>query len=109
VGRSGTIVPFGVDFGLDSLPDVIAGIVSRLEQETGLICNVLEIAHESGAVFAGFEVLFEIGIFRNAVPVGCEEIRKLLLKIGTGKFASRLVRRHFTVSLRLSCGVDGSG
>ena len=100
---------FGVHLGLNALPDVVAGLVGGLEEKAGLVCDVLEVADEGGAVFAGLEVLQKIGILRNAVSTSCEEVGKLLLKIGTGEFANGLVRRHFTVSLRLSCMVDGSG
>jgi hypothetical protein len=99
----------GVYLGLDALPDVIAGLVCGLEEKAGLVGDVLEIADEGGAGFAGLEVFPEIGIFRNTISAGSKEVGELFLKIGTGKYASGLVRRHFTVSLRLSCAVDGSG
>ncbi len=45
----------GVHLGLDSLPDVVAGLMCGLEEKAGLICNVLEIADEGAAGFAGLE------------------------------------------------------
>ena len=99
----------GVHLGLNALPDVVAGLVRGLEEKAGLIGNVLEIANQSRAFFAGFQVFQKIWIFRHTVSTSCEEIGKLLLKIGAGEFASGLVRRHLTVSLRLSSRVDGSG
>jgi hypothetical protein len=100
---------FCVYLGLDALPDVVAGLVCGLEKKAGLVGNVLQIADEGGAIFTGLEVFQEIGILGNSVSAGCEEVGELLLKIGAGNFANGLVRRHFTVSLRLSSRVDGSG
>ena len=93
----------GIHLGLDALPDVVAGLVRGLKEKAGLVCDVLEIADERGAGFAGLQMFLEIGIFRNAVSSGSEQVGKLLLKIGAGNFTNGLVRRHITVSLRLSC------
>ena len=65
---------FGVHLGLDSLPDVVAGLMCGLEEKAGLICNVLEIADEGAAGFAGLEMFHEVRIFRDAVSSGCEQV-----------------------------------
>jgi hypothetical protein len=73
----------GVHAFLNSLPDVVAGFGGGLEQEAGLISDVLKIADEGGTVFAGLQVFDEIGIFRDAVAAGGEEVGELFLKVGT--------------------------
>jgi hypothetical protein len=99
----------GIHFGLDALPDVVAGLMCRLKEKAGLVCDVLQVSYKGRTVFAGLEVISKFGIFRNAISTGCKELGELFLEIGAGKFARGLIRRHFTVSLRLSCRVDGSG
>jgi len=78
---------FGVYAFLNLLPDVVAWFESGLEQEAGLIGDVLEIPDEGRTVFAGLQVFDEIGIFGNAFAAGGKEIRELLLKIGAGDSA----------------------
>jgi hypothetical protein len=96
----GALGAFRVHLGLDSLPDVVAGFVGGLEEKAGLIGDVLEIAHECGAVFAGLEVFQKVGVLGGAVSAGCEEVRKLLLKVDAGEVGVRVgfAGRHFTVS-----------
>jgi hypothetical protein len=74
---------FGVHLCLNFFPDVIAGLVGGLEEETSLVGDVLEIANQGGAVFAGLEVIEKCRVFRNTIAAGCEEVRKLFLKLGT--------------------------
>src|SRR5216683_1989039 len=109
-GRRGCLRAFGIHLGLDSLPDVVAGLVSGLEEEAGLVCDVLEIAHEGGAVLAGLEVLSKIGILGDTVSAGREEVGELLLKLGAGQGGAGLgVVGHFAVSLRAAGWLDSSG
>ena len=105
----GGVSGFGLHLSLDALPDIVAGLVCGQEKKAGLVCDVLKIADKGTAGFAGLEMFHKVRVFRNAISAGGEQVGQLLLKIGTGNFANGLVRRHFTVSLRLSCMVDGSG
>jgi hypothetical protein len=75
---------FGVHAFLNLLPDVVAWFEGGLEQEAGLIGDVLKVPDEGRTVFAGLQVLDQIGIFGNAVAAGGKEVGKLFLKFGTG-------------------------
>jgi hypothetical protein len=74
-----------IDAFLNSFPDVVAGFVSGLQKETGLVGDVLEVTDEGRTVFAVFQVFDELGVFRDAVAAGGEEVGKLLLKLGAGE------------------------
>jgi len=52
----GRVIPIPLDSGLNVVPDGWAGIVER-QKQLGLLSDIFEIAHQCGAVFAGFEVL----------------------------------------------------
>jgi hypothetical protein len=83
---------------LDLFPDVVAGLVSGLKQEAGLIGDVLEVADEGRTVIAGLQVSDQGRVLGNAVAARCEEVGKLLLKVGTGDgdrgFRIRVLRCH---------------
>lgn len=74
----------GVYAFLNLLPDVVAWFEGGLQQEAGLIGDVLKVPDEGRTVFAGLQVLDQIGIFGEAVAAGGKEVGKLFLKFGTG-------------------------
>lgn len=95
---------------LDLLPDMIARLMSGLQELFGLIRNVLEVSNKSRAVFAGIQVLAQRGIINNAVRAGGKQVRQLLLKF-TARQRSGVIRvpqGHSAASFRSPWEVVGS-
>src|SRR6185312_8061534 len=108
---AGVVGAVGVETLLNSLPDVVAGLVCGLEQEAGLIGDVLQVPHQGRTVVAGLQMRDQAGILGNAAATRGEEIGKLLLKFGAGdggrRFRIGILRSHWAASLRPACGVHG--
>jgi hypothetical protein len=83
---------------LNLLPDVVAGFERRLQEEAGLVGDVLEVTDEGRTVFTGPEMLDQSGIFGNAIAAGGEEVWELLLKVSAGDsgrgFRIGILRSH---------------
>jgi hypothetical protein len=69
---------------LNLLPNIVAGLVHRFEQLSGLIGDVLQVSNKRGAIFTRLQVLQKRGIVRKAFASRGKEIGQLLLKLSAG-------------------------
>jgi hypothetical protein len=74
------------ELALDITPDVGAGFQGGLQENTGLIRNVLEIANQGRAIGAGGEVGTKLRLGAQiAVSFLGKHVRQLLLELSTGQ------------------------